>query len=533
MRKSVIDKYRTKLAAGSIDRRQFVLTALAAGASLPIALSMANKVQAATPKKGGTLRLAIAGGSTTDTLAPGTLNDDGGRLVSWAVRSSLTEISPDGSLAGDLAESWDVSPDAKTWTVMLRKGVSFHSGKTVDADDVVASFNVHRGEDSKSSAKSLLDQVDEIRTDGKDKVVFSLKGGNADFAVVLSDYNLFILPAKDGQIDPLSKDGTGTYKLSEFDPGVRAMLTRDPNGWKDGRGHFEAAEVTYVADALARTTALRSRSVDVVNRVDLKTVKLLQAVPDVKVEEVTGTQHYTIPMHTDTAPFTDNNVRMALKHAIDRQAMVDKILLGHGKVANDHPIAPSNRYFAKDIPQREYDPEKARFYLKQAGLDSLKVQLSAADAAFSGAVDAAVLYSDAAAKAGIEIEVVKVANDGYWDNIWLKAPWCFSYWTGRPTEDWMFSQAYAPDANWNESRWKNPRFAELLIAARTELDEAKRSAMYEEMQLLVRDDGGSVIPMYSNYVWATGASIAHDEAVAANWDLDGNRCIERWWFAES
>ena len=384
---------------------------------------------------------------------------------------------------------------------------------------------------SKSSAKSLLEQVAEIKADGKSTVVFNLKSGNADFAVVLSDYNLVILPAKDGAVEPSSKDGTGSYILEAFDPGVRAVLKRNPNAWKTNRAHFDAAEVTYVADTAARTNALRGKSMDVVNRVDLQTVALLKKVPGVKVEEVTGTQHYTIPMLTDLAPFNDNNVRMALKHAINRQALVDKILFGHGLVANDHPIAPSNRYFAKDIPQRHYDPDKAKYYLKQAGLTTLKVQLKAADAAFAGAINAAVLYADSAAKAGIEIEVEKVPNDGYWDNVWMKAPWSFSYWTGRPTEDWMFSQAYAADSNWNETHWKNPRFNELLIAARTELDDNKRRDMYREMQLLVRDDGGAVIPMYSNYVWAMADNVAHDANVAGNWDLDGNRCIERWWFA--
>ena len=159
------------------------------------------------------------------------------------------------------------------------------------------------------------------------------------------------------------------------------------------------------------------------------------------------------------------------------------------------------------------------------------MQLSAAEAAFGGAVDAAVLYRDAAAKAGIDIEVVREPNDGYWDKVWLKKPWCLSYWTGRPTEDWMFSQAYSADADWNETHWKHDRFNELLVQARAEIDEGKRGAMYREMQLIVRDEGGAVVPMYANYVWATGENVTHDEKVAANWEMDGNRAIERWWFA--
>ena len=317
--------------SGQINRRDFLKgpSALGVGAST---LSLGLGAARVAPKQGGTFRLGTAGGSTTDTLIPGTLNDDGGRLVSWAFRSSLTELDETGKLTGDLAESWDVTPDAKTWTIMLRKGVTFHSGKTVDADDVVASFNLHRGKDSKSSAKSLLEQAAEIKADGKDKVVFKLKGGNADFAVVLSDYNLVVLPSKDGSVDPTSKDGTGCYVLENYDPGVRASLKRDPNAWKADRGHFDAAEITYIGDVNARINALRGKSMDVVNRVDLKTVSMLKRVPGIKVEEVTGTQHYTIPMLTDVAPFKDNNVRLALKHAINRRELVDKIIFGHGLI---------------------------------------------------------------------------------------------------------------------------------------------------------------------------------------------------------
>jgi peptide/nickel transport system substrate-binding protein len=529
MADGLLHEMRSNFASGRIDRRQFIAAALAAGASLPAVLRMVGSAQAAAPQKGGHLTFGIAGGASTDTLLPGTLNDDGGRIVSWAYRNSLTEVDPSGNLKGDLAESWDVSADAKTWTIMLRKGIAFHSGKTLAAEDVVASMNIHRGGDSKSAAKALMDQVEDVKADGPDKVVFSLKTGNADFAVVLSDYNLLIVPSKDGKADTANKDGTGNYVLESFEPGVRAVLKRNANAWKGGRAHLDGAEIRYIADTTARMNALMSGEVHVINRADVKTLDMLKQVPGLKVEEVTGTQHYTLPMHCDTAPFADVNVRLALKYAIDRQELVDKILLGHGKVANDHPIAPANRYFANDIPQRAYDPDMARSLLKKAGMDKLKVQLSAANAAFGGAVDAAMLYQASAAKAGIEIEVVREPDDGYWDNVWLKKPWSMSYWTGRPTEDWMFSQAYAADAAWNESHWNSPRFNDLLVAARTELDEAKRRQMYGEMQLLCRDDGGSVIPMYANYVWATTAAVAHEEALAANWDLDGNRCVERWW----
>ena len=123
------------------------------------------------------------------------------------------------------------------------------------------------------------------------------------------------------------------------------------------------------------------------------------------------------------------------------------------------------------------------------------------------------------------------AADGYWSNVWMKKPWCACYWSGRPTEDWMFTDAYSADSNWNDSFWKHDRFNALLKEARATLDETKRGEMYAEMQMLVRDEGGVVIPMYANHVLAHSDKLAHGKHVAGNWDKDGGKLIERWWFA--
>jgi peptide/nickel transport system substrate-binding protein len=158
------------------------------------------------------------------------------------------------------------------------------------------------------------------------------------------------------------------------------------------------------------------------------------------------------------------------------------------------------------------------------------VELSVAEAAFNGATDAAVLYSDSAKKAGININVKREANDGYWDAVWMKRPWCAVYWSGRATCDWMFSTTYAAEAAWNDTKWKNPRFNELLVTARSELDDAKRSGMYAEMQQLVHDDSGTVVLVFNNYVNALSKKLGHGQVVGT-WDMDGLKMAERWWFA--
>ena len=528
-----LEKLQRLLSEGRIGRREFItrVSALGLAAAVPAGL-WAEEARAAEPKKGGTIRLGLTDPATTDTLDPATFISNHTQIGMFGgVLNNLTEVAPDGEIVPELAESFEASDDAKTWTFKLRKGIEFHNGKSFEAEDVLASINHHRSEGSKSAAKPLLSELVDIRSDGKHTVIFELSGGNADFPFIVNDYHMPIMPAKDGKLDWAEGVGTGGYVLEAFEPGVRMTMKRNPNYWKEGRAHFDEVVLLAIADVTARQNALVTGEVDAINRVDRKTAGLLDRSDGVVVEEVTGTQHYTIPMNTTVAPFDNPDVRMALKLAIDREALVQTILRGRGLVANDHPIAPPNRYYAGDIEQRVYDPDKAKHHLKKAGLEGLTVQLSAADAAFTGAVDTAVLYKEHASKAGINIEVERAPNDGYWSNIWMKTPWSMSYWGGRPTEDWMFSIGYAAGGSWNESFWSNDRFMELLVQARAELDQDKRRAMYREMQVLVRDDGGSVIPMYANYIDGRSEKLAHPERIASNWELDGWKVLERWWFA--
>lgn len=520
------------LSSSHMNRRTVLGSASALGlaaASLP---GLSRTVQAATPKKGGRLRVAITGGSTTDTLDPATFEDAFMQLTGFGcLYNCLTEIDEDGNLAPELAESWESSSDAKTWRFKIREGVEFHNGKSLEAGDVIASLNHHRAEDSKSAAKPIVDPIVSMRSDGKHNVVIELDSGSADFPYLLSDYHLAILPASgDTLADAVGGVGTGGYSLVDYEPGVRMVAKRNPNYWKKGRAHFDEIEVIGINDISARTNALITGEVDLMNRCDLKTVRLLTKSSGIKVKEVTGTKHFSFPMLMDTDPFTDNNVRMALKLSVDREALLKAVLQGHGVVGNDHPIGTANRYFASEIPQRSYDPEKAKWHLKEAGRTGLKVKLHAGEI-FDGAVDSAVLYREHAAKAGIDIEVVKEPTDGYWSNVWLKQPWCACYWSGRPTEDWMFSTAYAAGAPWNDTRWNHERFNMLLKEARVELDDSKRRELYHELQLILRDQGGVVIPLFANYIFAASDKLQHGGKLGSNWDLDGFKAPERWWFA--
>jgi len=528
-----LDRLTADLAARRIGRRAFIEGAMALGASASAASLWSSRAAAATPKKGGRFRAALDDGNTTDSMDPATYNSRFMITMVHTHRNFLTEIGPDNRVAGELAESWDVTPDAARWTLKLRRGVEFHSGKTFDARDAAASLNYHRAEESKSAAKALLDAVESIAVDDDHTLTIRLAGGNADLPYLLTDYHLTMMPAdKEGNVDWNSRDGTGGYVLQDFDPGVRARLTRFPNYWKQGRAHFDEVEYLAVPDVHARQTALMNNSVEAMIECDLKTVHLLERTAGLAVDEVPSGTHNSLPMHMDVAPFTDKDVRLALKHAIDRQATVDRVLGGHGSIGNDHPISPIMPFFDGSIEQRQYDPDKAKFHLKKAGLEQLSVALSASDVALpGGGLDLAVLFRETAAKAGIDLTVVREANDGYWSNVWLKKPFCLSGWGQRPTPDIVFTLGYAAGADWNESHFEHERFNTLLVEARAELDEAKRAEMYSEMQRILHDEGSVIVPFFRNWVYARRAEVAHDDQLTASWPLDGARGAERWWFA--
>jgi len=527
-----------------IDRRTFVSKALSMGATLGAsagagslfasepASGPAPKPSSQTPKKGGTLRVGFTQGALSDSVDPATFSNDFMFAYAYGVFNCLTEIAPDGTLVPELAESWEASPDARIWTFHLRQGIQFHNGKPLTADDVVASINHHRKVDSKSSAKPLVADIVSIKARGSDTVVMELNSGNTDFPFVFSLYNLVIHPAEGDSIDVTSMNGTGAYRVHTFDPGVRAVYQRNPHYWKPDRAHLDTIEIILVADPAARLSALITGGVDLIDRPDLKTLHLLERHPNVKVEQRTGNKHYTLPMLSDVAPFTDNNVRMAFKYSIDRQEMVDKILKGRGVVGNDHPIGPTVPFFNTELEQREYDPDKGRYYLQKAGLQTLNVKLHMADNSWgSDTVKGGVLFSESSARAGLKIDVIREPSDGYWSNVWLKKSFCASYSGGRPTADWMFTTSYAKGVAWNESRWDNAQFNRLLLAARSEFDLERRREMYFDMQKLVRDEGSTIIPMFGNYVDAMSHKVMHADQVASNFDLDGQRFMERWWLA--
>lgn len=525
-------KEMKKLAAkGKMSRRDFVQMAVAAGVTVGMAETMFTSAQASDPKRGGHLRMGLAHGHTNDSLDPAYWPDTSTQVMFWGnLSNSLTQVDENGDIVLDLVETADTT-DAQTWSFKLRQGVTFHDGKDLTPEDVLASYHHFMKEDSESPMKSILADVAEIKADGPDHVTFVLAAPNADFPYLISDYKAPIMPVgEDGLADWQSGNRTGAFTLESWEPGIVGRFVRNDNYHFDGRPYVDSCEVRALTDVTARTNALTTGEIDWMARPDLKTLDLLGRDPNIEITEVTGYAHYVLPMLMDVAPFDDNNVRMALKHCIDRKEIVDKVFLGHATVGNDNPIPSSVKFAIDPEPRHTYNPEKAREYLAASGLESISVDLHVSDGAFDGAVDAAQLIRESAAACGIDVNVVREPADGYWSNVWGVKPWCASYWSGRPTADWMFATAYQTGSSWNETHQAIPRFDELLLAGREVTDPAKRAEIYAEMQQIVHDDGGQIVLVFNSLLGANSKKLAHG-TIAGNWEVDGLRLAEKWWFA--
>jgi peptide/nickel transport system substrate-binding protein len=491
------------VAKGVMTRREFVGRAAALGVTAAVANSMLSTSASAdghgTPVRGGTLKIGSGGGESTNTQDPALTASEVplNNLYAWG--ETLVDVDPDGALNFRCAESVEASADAKQWVFKIRKGIPFSNGKDMTPEDVMMTMQRHSNEDSKSGALGIMKGIADMKVDG-DNFIVDLETANADLPYLMADYHLIIQPGG-GMDNPNAAIGTGAYTLEIDEPGVRHAFKRRDDYWdSENRGFADEIEQLVLNDATARTAALQSGQVHAINRVDPKVAALLDRAPNLSVQSVAGRGHYVFIAHKDTAPFDNNDVMLALKYAINRQEMVDKVLRGYGTIGNDMPINAAYPLFDETIPQREFSLEKAAEHYKKSGHDGSPIVLRVADGAFPGAVDAAALFQQTAQAAGIPLEIKREPNDGYWSEVWNVQPFCASYWGGRPVQDQMYSTAYLSTADWNDTRWKRPEFDNLLNAAKAELDLAKRKDLYSQMGRMLNEEGGLILPMFNDFV---------------------------------
>jgi peptide/nickel transport system substrate-binding protein len=477
------------------SRRDVLAMLMAGGMQATLAGSLAvvaTSARAETPRKGGRIKVAGSTSGVSDTLDPAKQANYTDYVRGFMFYNGLTVL--DGSLTPQpsLAEEF-TTKDAKTWVFKLRKGVTFHDGKPLTPQDVVFSMMRHKNPATASKAKVLADQIEDVTATGPNEVTFRLVSPNADLPAILGTYHFHIV--KDGTTDFNAGIGTGPYKVKEFKPGVRSIAVRNDNYWKPGRPYLDEIEYVGISDETARVNALLAGELDLIGTVNPRSIDRVNASGKNVIFETKGVSYTDLIIRRDSGPGANPDFVMGMKLLFNREQMLKSIQLGRGVVANDQPIAPGNRFYYKGLPQRPYDPDKAKWHLQKAKLGGASIPVVASPAA-TNSVEMALVLQYAARQAGLNLEVRNMPADGYWSQHWMKHPVGFGNVNTRPSADSALTLFFKSDAPWNEAGWKNEKFDQLLVAARGETDAAKRAQMYADMQMMVNNDGGIGIPMF-------------------------------------
>lgn len=511
---SMISNAARRMPATGPTRRGLLLGAAALGSGLMSWARPRAAVAQAAPEKGGRLVMGLGIGQGTDSLDPALSSSQVMFTALMTMGERLVDVAPNGDLDLRIAEAVESNGDATRWSFAIRDGLVFHDGRPLRAEDARATLQRHADDQSNSGAKAILQNIASMSVEGR-RLIVDLVSPDAEFPYLLSDFHLAIQPGG-GSDDPRAGIFSGPYKLDRFEPGVRIEMSRFEDYWDDSRGHFAEVGILVINDSTARNAALQSGQVQLINRIEPKIVDFIKRAPGIEVATTDGRGFYCINMFCNTPPFDNGDLRMAMKLAVDREAMVEKILRGYGTVGNDIPVNASYPLFADSIDQRAFDPEQAAFHYRRSGHEGA-ISLQVADAAFPGAVDAATLFQQSAQQAGIPLQVERVPDDGYWSEVWNQQPFHMSFWGGRPTQNQMYSTVYLSDAAWNDTRFRSEEFDRLILSARAELDAGRRKEMYGQAARILRDEGGLIVPMFNQFI------DAYRSDALAGWESNPNR----------
>ncbi len=487
------------------SRRTVIKMLTAAGMGVAGAsglVNLAGQALAATPVKGGSVRAASAVHGPDDTMDPAAATSNVDYFRHRAHYNSLVQLSDDIVPRPELAEEFSANADATEWTFKLRKDVEWHDGSKFTADDAVYSMNRHLGENSVSTAKSLVSTITEWKKLDQYTIRAVLSEPFADLGKVLGEKQFKIV--KDGTTDFTNPLGTGPYKLTDFQPGVRSRHVRNENYWRDG-GNFDEIEIFAITDPVARVNALLSGDVDMIVDLDPQSIGQVEDNPGTAVKSIPSGAYAGICLLTNQAPGNNPDFVKGMKFLQRREQMVKTLLKGHGTVGNDHPINSAYGVdFCQDLPIRAYDPDQAKHHLEKSGISAAEVTVAEV---MPGVTSMCLMLQRECQKIGFDLQIKKVPTDGYWGAVWMKAPLNVTAWNMRPTATIMLDIAFAPGAPWNDSLWSNDRMGELLKMAKAETDPDNRKAIQCEMQTLAHDESGAIIPIHTNVIDGHSAKI--------------------------
>lgn len=454
-----------------------------------------------TPEETSVATTAVLSLRVAFTSAPGQL--DPARMatieayqVAFAIYDALVWVDQSLTPQPLLAEAWQLAPNRLAWTFQLRRGVKFHNGAALTAQDVVYTFNRLLDPKFASPFRSVLSFVKSIEAQGAYTVRFLLSAPNAELPFLLGSPQAGIVPNGASTADLAAKPlGAGPFQFSEFVPGERLKMTRYADYWAAKEIKVQELHYVYLSSFAAQAAALMAGEIDLVPDVNLPDLPQLTDHPEIVLIEVPSGRYQTIVMQATEPPFTDLRVRQALKYCVDRPALQQAVLQGRGKLGNDHPVAPVSPFWS-DLPLRSRNLDRARELLAAAGYpNGLQLALITSSSR-PGMLELAAAFREMARPAGIDITVTRVPADIYWTDYGGQVPFHIGNWNFRPTIDETFMVAYHSRSQQNESKWSSPKLDALIDTARSEADLAKRKALYKEAQALIREEGAVVIPYF-------------------------------------
>ncbi len=514
-----------ELTAGELDREEFLRRGAMFGVSAAVlggALALAGQATAApqaaaratAAKSGGTMRVGLVkfGGS----LEPFRLAEFGALALVGIPTEYLTFSDENMVVRPWLAESWKASADAKTWTFKLRKGVKFHNGNEMTADDVVASFKQYTGnKDSQALSvyKGVLPPTGVSKVDAY-TVQFKLDIATGAFPYLVSQttYQAPIVPAAIAKVpDSWVKSGmigTGPFKLVKYTEKRGADLVRHDDYW-GGRPPLDGVKVTYYEGSAPTLLALRAGQLDLVPQVSALEAKPFSNNPKYTLTFIKTATHRQFCMRVDMDPFKDPRVRRAIALTLDRQGLVDKLLLKQGTIGNDSPFWSGYPSTDPSVKQRAQDIAQAKALLAAAGKENLEFTVTTHK--LGELPDYAAAIQAAGKKAGMNISIELQsdaeyyggdADDYYGTTPWIVRPSTITEWGSRAIPNVYLVSAYASDGVWNASHYKNKEFDSAMKSFLAAVDlQTQRKYTKKMSGMLLRDT-----PVVTSYFFNLGSA---------------------------
>lgn len=463
--------------------------------------SSAASAASGTPKRGGTLRAAFSGGSSTDTIDGDNVVNNLDFARTYQLYDGLVKYDEHGQIVNSLAEEITPNKDATLWTIRLRSGVTWHNGKDLTADDIIFTFNRITNPKAPLIGAATLSALDTKKMKKLDKLTVQVPMHTpfSTFVETLPNYTYFMMPVGFDLKHPV---GTGPFKFESFKPGQQSTFLRNENYW-NGPPYVDSIVITDYADEGSQINALTSGQADLVDFLSATSIASVQSA-GAKVSIATGGSMVPITMRTDVAPFNDVRVRQAMRLLIDRQQMLNIVFLGHGIIGNDI-VSYFDPAYDHSIPQRKQDLDQAKSLLKQAGQENLTTTFITAPMG-QGAVQSAQVLAQQAKAAGVTINLRQLTVTDFFGPNYLKWPFSQDTWQYFPYFP-MVAFGELSNSPANETHFSNSRYQSLYTQGLATVDKAKRAEIAHEMQLIEHNEGGYIIPFFSPTIDATAKNV--------------------------